>query len=482
MKKTLFIISILFLGLFSSEAQVREVTAPEASMTRKGRRMSVDMKMDLTSLKVPSEHAALLTPWIVGAEDSLELKSVGIYGRRRHYHFLRNGVSMISGADEEKYMAKNRPDEVEYQVVVPYEDWMDGSRLILRLSDWGCCDLVIGDDLGPLASYNAPKPLPPFYPEYIYVQPPAELKKVRFLKGSAFIDFPVNKTEIYPEYRRNTVELSKIRATIDTVRNDTTVTVDTLWFKGYASPESPYSHNRNLAVGRTASLKKYIQGLYDFKKEAFITDHEPEDWEGLRAYVDSSSLEHRDEILAIIDTDMDPDAKEARIKSRYPEEYRYLLQNCYPALRHTDYKIAYTVTTYTKPKDILDVMKKRPQNLSLNEFYIAALTYKNGSEEFVEVFDTAVRMFPEDTVANLNAANGAMSRGDLDNAAKYLAKAGDSVEAVYARGVYAYLKKDTETARELLKEASAKGIVQADDVLKRIDAEEKKAIEMESLK
>ena len=78
-----------------------------------------------------------------------------------------------------------------------------------------------------------------------------------------------------------------------------------------------------------------------------VTEYEPEDWKGLRQYVEKSNLVHRSEILGMIDSRLDPDAKEAKIKRTYPEEYRFLLQNCYPALRHTDYRIDYTIRSFS---------------------------------------------------------------------------------------------------------------------------------------
>ena len=84
------------------------------------------------------------------------------------------------------------------------------------------------------------------------------------------------------------------------------------------------------------------------------------------------------------------------LKTTYPDEYRYLLRECYPALRHTDYRITYTVRGYSDVDEIKAVMAKRPQNLSLNEFYLVAQTYESGSHEFAEVFETAARMFPDD--------------------------------------------------------------------------------------
>ena len=201
-----------------------------------------------------------------------------------------------------------------------------------------------------------------------------------------------------------------------------------------------------MAIGRTAALKKHIQQLYQFEGDVIITDHEPEDWAGLRRYVERSNLEHRTKIIALIDSDLEPDAKELKIKHDYPAEYRFLLQNCYPALRHTDYRISYTIRSYSDVEEIKRIMRERPQKLSLNEFYLAAQEYEPGTDEFAEVFETAVRMFPDDSIANLNAANAAMRRDDLTGAKRYLAKAGNSPEAVYARGALAIRQKDYDNA------------------------------------
>ena len=76
-------------------------------------------------------------------------------------------------------------------------------------------------------------------------------------------------------------------------------------------------------------------------------------------------------------------------------------------------------------------------------------------------------MFPEDEAANLNAANTAMSLGDLERASKYLAKAGDSAEAVYARGVYSALNGDWDEAMLLFSEAGESGISQAAEAMEQ---------------
>ena len=475
MKRTIFILAIL-LGIgnmLKTMAQSTRDITPGVSienfnMNREGKYLTVEINLDLNKLNVDANRAVLLTPRLVNGTDSLDLPSVGIYGRRRYYYYVRNGIGSISGENETVYRAAGKPDSVAYNNLAEYEDWMDGATLKFHRSDWGCCHEILAEYEGIVGRHREA-----FFPELVFVQPKAEVMKSRSLSGSAYIDFPVDQTVIYPDYRRNTVELGKIQATIDSVRNDKDITITSVWLKGFASPESPYKHNTDLAIGRTAALKKHIGQLYHFADNIIQTDYEPEDWAGLRRYVEQSNIDHRTEILVMIDSDMEPDAKEAKIKRTYPEEYRFMLQNFFPALRHTDYRIDYNIRTFSEADEIRRIMAEQPQKLSLNEFYLVAGKYEPGTDEFTEVFNTAVRMFPNDEIANLNAANAAIRRDDFGTARRYLDKAGDSAEAVYARGALAVREGYIDTARRYLSKAKEMGLEKAALTLKELDERQK---------
>lgn len=475
MKRTIFILAAL-LGIGNMPGAVAQdtqdiipgVSVEKLNIDRDGKYLNVEMEIDLSALDVNANRAVLLTPRLVNGADSVDLPSIGIYGRRRYYYYVRNGINTISGESEKTFRASKKPEQLGYNTPILYEEWMDGAALRLHRSDWGCCQEILAEYEGELGRHHEV-----FFPKLVFVTPKADIMKSRSLSGSAFIDFPVDQTVIYPEYRRNTEELGKIQATIDSVRSDKDVTITSVWLKGYASPESPYKHNTELAIGRTAALKKHIRQLYNFADSTIKTDYEPEDWVGLRRYVEQSNIDHRTEILAMIDSDMEPDAKEAKIKRTYPEEYRFLLQYCYPALRHTDYRIDYNIRTFNKVEEIKRIMAEHPQKLSQNEFYLVAGEYEEGTDEFTEVFETAVRMFPNDEVANLNAANAAIRRDDFSTARKYLAKAGDSAEAMYARGALAVREGDNETARQYLSKAKEMGLEKAGITLDELDKRQK---------
>lgn len=465
------IVAFAALGFaLQTQAQVPmqdSVTASSVSLKRDGSYLTVGMTLRLSEVEAKGERAILITPLLENGDTNKALRPVGIYSRNRYFHYARQGKGrMPGGPDELSFKEKDKPDTLAYQVILPYEEWMAGASLSLLRQDYGCCGKVLAEQSQTVGMFRGKRP--EFIPQMVYVQPEVERVKTRALAGTAYIDFPVSRTEIQPDYRDNRRELDKITATVDSVQSDKDITVTSLAIKGYASPEGPYAGNARLAAGRTEALKEYVSELYHFGTGFIRTSSEPEDWEGLRRYVEKSALEHKREILAIINSEEEPDRKERRIKSAYPADYRILSRDCYPALRHSDYRIEYTIRSFTDTEEIRRVMRTQPQKLSLQELYLVAQAAETGSKEFDEVFDIAVRLYPDDPVANLNAANTALRRKDVKTARRYLAKAGDMPQAVYARGICALLEKDYAEAETLLRQAQEAGITEADAALKEI--------------
>lgn len=442
--------------------KISDVAVSDLKVLKDGDEMNITMNIDLSQLDVKNRRSVHLLPVIKNGADSLDLAPVGIYSRGRYINYLRKGESIFEEIGEDVYKEGKEPKMLNYAVTVPYKSWMDGSEVVMHRMVCGCCEDLLGEESKELGGFS----IPVFDPQYKFLRPEAELVKMRELSGTAFVDFVVSRTEINPEYRNNKVELAKIIATIDSVKNDADIKVKSVFLKGFASPESPYSNNERLAKGRTAALKDYVKGLYDLPEDTFTTSYEPENWADLRVFVENSDLPTKEKIIALIDSDLEPDYKEFTIKTEYPDEYSYLLGVCYPALRKTDYLIEYSIDVYTDVEEIVGIFRTAPSKLSLNELYVASTQFEPGSEDFVKVFETAVQMYPNDPVANLNAANVAMADGNFRQADKYLDKAGDSPEATYARGIFYTATGSYNEAEAAFKAAKAADIMEADDMLK----------------
>lgn len=465
--RTIFLTIVAAIAVVAGYAQDNKgVEIKDFTLELKGDgNLSVDIDIDLTNLDVKTTQVVVLTPVIVNGDNSQELKSIAVYGRNRRIYYLRNEDLRPTTSEDVELTRRESRDIISYSTSLYFADWMDGCSVVLSRKDCGCCGVPTDIGSTPLVERF---PREAYHPELIYLRPEHEAVKTRQISGSAFVDFPVSQTVIYPDYRNNVAELAKITGTIDSVKRDQDITIKSISIKGFASPESPYSNNTRLAKGRTEALKAYVENMYHFGEGFIKTDFEPEDWAGLERYVEASSLPHKREILAAIRSNREPDNKEWFIKSTWRDEYRFLLRNCYPALRHSDYVIEYEIRSYSNPADIERILHTAPQNLSLEEFYILAQTYEPGSDKFNELFETAVRMYPNDPVANLNAANSAILKGDYRSALRYLDKAGDMAEAVYTRGALEVYMDNNEAAKQYFEEAKRRGVSQAEVALAEI--------------
>ena len=397
--------------------------------------LTLTMLLRLASLRLRTNNQLVYTPIVKTSHGEVAMPKFVINGRRQQVLYERGMSADRFGSNATVVRRLNgKPQTVKYTATVPVDKKFDNYDLRLNEDLCGCGDLDSASaNHYPLISWHQPKAS--------FILPKAEAVKIRHLDKRAYIDFPVNRIELYPDYRRNPAQLDSIIQTINNLKNDENLEVSSINIHGYASPESPYSHNDYLARNRAKTLTDFVQRMVNLPKSIFTVSSTPEDWDGLRAYLKESNLEHKDEILAIANNEnIDPDAREWQIKLKYPDEYKFMLTTWYPALRHSDYHITYTV----KPFDVekaKQLIKTHPQLLSEEEMFMVAQTYEPGSKEFNDVMQTAVRLFPNNISANLNAAIALLNEGKADEAKSYLDKVGDIPEAEEARKVYEALQQ-----------------------------------------
>lgn len=397
---------------------------------------------------VRSNRSVTYTPVIQRGDSLRRLPALIVNGRNRQILYERTGRDIATDGEFAVRRKNGTEQRFDYHARVPYARWMDGSEMALAIDECGCGWETLKNDrsaLFPIHLNRTPRPL------MAYVAPPVEVKN-RAKEGSAFLDFPVNRTEIYPEYRDNPSELRKILETVSSVKEDPYATITEVYIKGFASPEGTYKHNTYLAEHRAKALIEYVKGLYHFEQARFTVDFEPEDWAGLEKRVENSSLADKEELLAIIRADepKDYDRREAKLKAlNGGASYRVLLRDIYPALRHSDYAVRYTIRSFTV-EEARELIYSDPRQLSLNEMFQVAQTMEPGSDAYREVFEIAVRMYPEDPVSNLNAALTAIDAGRLESARRYLAKTSDSAERTLAEAAIAMLENRLDEAEALL--------------------------------
>lgn len=421
-------------------------------------RTVVNMDFVLDSLRVPSNRYRAFTP-IIRSKDGLQkvrLKSLLVSGRTQNIIFERDGIDPLYADNCVNIRRlKGEPQRYSYTDGTPLQPWHKGAEVLLECDLCGCGD-TLRSQLVPLGRL----PNDPVY--HIVDKVPDPYKPPRSLHGTAYITFVVDRWEMKPDYMNNRYELRKITDTLDIMVADQHIHVQQIKIHGWASPESPYEHNKMLATNRAKSLTDYVRNLYGLPASAFAApEATPENWIGLRQAVEEMStatLPHKDAILAIIDdTTLAPDPREQKLKTTYPAEYRYLLKNVYPGLRRSDYEIQFRIDDFTL-EEACEIIKTKPYQLSLYEMWQVANTFDPASDDYIRTLQTAVNQYPDSTVAHLNLANAALHRKDLLKAEMELEKAGDSAEADNARAILLMMREQWDEAEAMLRRAERKGM------------------------
>lgn len=465
MKRSILLPAVM--TLLCAAAGAAQSIPADGAVTVVNGKIEVDVPLHLRELKVKSEQAVVYVPSFVSGTDTVALPGVGVYGRSRYIRHQRGNDRAVAPAVA--FKASKAPALYNYHTEIPYSEGLEGAELVVVRRIYGCAACSKGEDVEPTGLAMLVEPKPDYSDAFVFEAPKAETVKVRQLEGRANVEFPVNRTVLLTDFRRNSRELAKVRASIDSVRNDKDVQIKSMKITGFASPEGSYDNNVRLASGRTVALCDYVKDYYSLPEGLVKTAWVPEDWDGLRRWVLESDMDARDGLLRIINNEvLAPDARDARLKKDYPIEYAFLLKNVYPSLRHTDYRIEYVVRSYNDPVEIMKVMKTRPEHLSLNEFYVVTKDLNPDSDEYAYVTETAARVYPDDPVANLNAGNVALRRGDLISAAGYLGRAGDTPMADHSRGVLAMMQGDFDKAQTLLSRSATQGVKQSEGMLEQV--------------
>ena len=421
------------------------------------------VSMQLTAIQdIPFAQSVVIAPEIIDTVTfrKVELPLIFINSRNQQIYFERD---LKPEFPEALALQKKNGENlhISYLRTVPYEPWMENSVLKIQKKSCACRDWKNrGEEIIATFPKEEKEPEIKLFP--VYLLPPADKSvKVREEKGSAYLNFVVNKWDILPDYMNNPVELQKIHNSVNIVKNDSNVTIRKMVIEGYASPEGTNPHNIMLSEKRTDALRQYLlrAGLVkDIRMEARGMG---ENWDGLMKELRKDNyIPQRDKLLSIASLTMNLDEKELRMRKEAPEGYAFVLKNIYPKLRCTNYTVEYTVRPFTVEESEV-VFETRPINLNLNEIYKLADKYANNETKYYSIIRKAYLLYPQDSYINLTMAYLSLKKGEADEAAEYLSKVNASPEKTMNEGLVAYLKGDLDTAIKLIEQARRQGLSEA---------------------
>lgn len=467
----LSVIALLMAGCLSLNAQQKKIYNDGIIVTmhtleQQGDSLLIDMELDVNKLVLSSRRSLTLTPVLEGKETEQSLLPILLNGRNRHKVYVRDLSIHKREADayyaEVKMSGKNRK-VIHYRQAIPFAAWMSEANLMLNEDLCGCGGYT--RETADEVLFAVTPVLPPekkeeyqVQPMFCYVEPAVEKIKQRTQLQDIYLSFPVNKVVIYPDYFNNAIELTRAQEMVEKINTDKNLHIQEVLIRGYASPEGSVASNYRLSEGRASALKSYLIPRIQGESLPMRSESGGEDWEGVIRLLEVSDAPVCDVLLAAIRKGNRSDAAEQALRSiEGGTPYNWMLKEIYPKVRRVLCSVKYTVREFTVEEG-RDIIRRNPEQLSLYEMYKIADSYPENSTDFFEVFETAVRIYPDSETALLNAATVALIQGNTDKAESLLKRIQQPNEAYHnTLGILEMLKGNYEVAKGLLKKAASEG-------------------------
>ena len=491
MKRMKKIIGCLVGVLLTAEAWAGGTLTLGSHVFTQGDSLHIELLLNLSDAKAGNAEAYLFTPVLRGAGRLQELPAVVVSGRRRARADHRRQALQPSPGYLPPYhtlYARNRKDSIIYKVSVAYSPWMEHASLVLMRERRDCCRMkMLGvepviTDLALTSPFHVPQGqtvIPqaiiersenttnrqetPSRPDCMpcaectamvtYLIPDMETQKHRSESATLYIDYPTGVYDVRREFHNNRPELEKLDSLMRPLTEGNLANISSISICGYASPDGTYKDNEILASNRARCFKKYMHTTYAPGYDLYKVSSVPEDWDGLVELLQRHPMNHSDEVLSLIARIGIFEGREKQLMDMHGGAvYRELLKSYFPQLRRIRITVGYEARAFNI-EEAASLIYTHPRLLSLQEMYRVAAFYRPGTEQYREIYEIAAYHFPDDVLANINAASAVIMAGDPVSARQYLSKVADDPRAWNDFGVLAYLEGDRKKAEKWFRKA-----------------------------
>ena len=293
---------------------------------------------------------------------------------------------------------------------------------------------------------------------------PDAFQRVVEQKQEANIKFLIQQAELRKsELQNNSVqEFVNLLKRIGSDREN--VMLSNVEVSAYASPDGGFALNEKLANKRQTNTEEFVKKqMKQAKTEGDVeASYTAQDWEGFQQLVQASDIQDKDVILRVLSMYKDPQEREQQIKNM-SHGFKELADGILPELRRARLTINYE-TIGRDDEAIFNQFKSDPSKLSVEELIYAASIAETPAEQEA-ILTTTTRLYPKDARAYNNLAALAYSKGNYDEAQRYLAQASATgatcAETKANLGLLALQKGDVKAAENYLGQAgNAQGLAE----------------------
>jgi len=293
---------------------------------------------------------------------------------------------------------------------------------------------------------------------------PDAFQRVVEQKQEANIKFLIQQAELRKsELQNNTVqEFVNLLKRISSDREN--LVLSGVEVSAYASPDGGFALNEKLANKRQTNTEEYVKKqMKQANMEGDVeANYTAQDWEGFQQLVQASDIQDKEVILRVLSMYKDPQEREQQIKNM-SHGFRELADGILPELRRARLTINYE-TLGRDDETIFNQYKSDASKLSVEELIYAASIAETPAEQ-ENILKTTVRLYPKDARAYNNLAALAYSKGNYDEAQRYLAQAAGTgaacAETKANQGLLALQNGDVKAAENYIGQAgNANGLAE----------------------
>jgi Flp pilus assembly protein TadD len=294
---------------------------------------------------------------------------------------------------------------------------------------------------------------------------PDAFQRVVEQKQEANIKFLIQQAELRKsELQNNSVqEFVNLLKRIGSDREN--VMLSNVEVSAYASPDGGFALNEKLANKRQTNTEEFVKKqMKQAKTEGDVeASYTAQDWEGFQQLVQASDIQDKDVILRVLSMYKDPQEREQQIKNM-SHGFKELADGILPELRRARLTINYE-TIGRDDEAIFNQFKSDPSKLSVEELIYAASIAETPAEQEA-ILKTTTRLYPKEARAYNNLAALAYSKGDYEEAQRYLTQAAGTgatcAETKANLGLLALQRGDVKAAENYLGQAgNAQGLAEA---------------------
>jgi tetratricopeptide (TPR) repeat protein len=476
----LFVLQVPVLFVTAQEAYKGQIYVARQRFSLVENQLQVEMDINYEALHLPSNESLTLIPMLRTPSYSLSLPSVLINGTEKHKVYNREmNMSEQKSRDFVSPSVVIRDDKKNarfftYKVSVPYRDWMEESVLFLRVEECACNGkqaAVYEDKIAngiTIPQGVAPRVAPGIDSRYLslvnIITPGEERTKLYYLRGT----FPF---EISTDLKKNALKKQhyeiyyRLRDLISAVQSQAGNELSYVHVTGYGTPIGNHHANEREATVRALALKDYLREYRVSGKAPLEVNWISEDWDSIASLVKRTDMTFRDAILDVINT-VDVTQGRERMLMQFADgvPYKYLRDRIFPQVPRANYEIAYTRVPMGLESS-RNAFAAGSSSLTVTELFNVANSYPRGSTEYNDMLDLSARLFPDNAIANINAAAIALAKKDTQRARGYLERFAANPAAFNNLGILYMMEGNSEKAEVYLQMAVTNGVEEARRVL-----------------